>query len=98
MIAVPAGFNMQMQVEHILSCGLPIRQNQIYALTSGCCPHSARNVPRALENRCACLVVQVFKAGKVLQWNNQRMPLKRKQGHDMVILKKNVSGSVTGNY
>ena len=51
-----------------------------------------------MENRGTCLVVQVFKTGKVLQWNNQRMPLKRKQGHDMVILKKNVSGSVTGNY
>jgi hypothetical protein len=51
-----------------------------------------------LENCCASLVVQVLKTGTVLQWNNQRVPLKRKQGHDMVILKKNVSGSVTGNY
>lgn len=84
---------MQMKVEDILSCGRPIRENQIYALTSGCCPHSPRDIPGTLKNRFACFVVHVVKTGKMPQRNNQRMPLKRKQSHDIVILIKTYPGA-----
>jgi hypothetical protein len=75
---------MPMQVEDILPGGLPVRENRIYALASGCCPQSARNGPGTLEHRCARCFVQVFKSGEMRQRNNRRMPLKRKQGNDGV--------------
>jgi len=56
---------MKVQMENILSSGLPIRENQIYSVTSGSHAHRTRNLLRALKNVRACFIVDVLKTRKM---------------------------------
>lgn len=89
---------MQVQMENVLPSSPSIRKNEVHTIAAGYCPQFTCNPLRRLEDLCACLIIQVFKTGDVLQRNDQWMAFERQEGNDTLGTKKNMRWGLARDY